>query len=362
MSKDKAFHRVDGRNPFGAQAKLLWHSDRLCSFLRDGSAFPVHVEISPTSTCNMTCEWCISSYMRKSENIDLKSLKRFLYKFREMGGRAVVWSGGGEPTLYPELEEAIEEASCLNLKQGIFTNGLFPKRLIKRIGENMEWVRFALDTTDKKLFCEKKGVNERAYEKVLANLKLLSVYPSRLIVNAELDKWNLSNMKNIIETSKAQGADIVQIRPVLPRPYKDETVDSDFYASCLPMLKELEEMGDKGCQVFISWDKFDDFVDGEPYGRTYDKCQYHHFFFVLTANGDLGVCMYRLYDDNFIFGNIYKNSLEGIWQSEKRKEVIRHCNEDIDFSKCQICCKGSELNKMLHFIQNPNPKSDPDFF
>lgn len=360
--KNKTFHSVDKKNPFGAQTKMLWHMDRLCSFKEKGSAFPVHVEISPTNRCNMSCEWCISSYLRGQETLDIKVLKRFLREFHDLGGKAIGWSGGGEPTQYPDFVEAIKEASDIGLKQGLFTNGLFKKSLIETIGENMVWVRLALDTTDKKSFAEKKCVSENALGKVLSNIKGLSEYPARLITNTELAKWNANHMENFVKVSRQYGANIAQIRPVLPRPYKAEKVDRDFYADYLPKLKQLEKMGDDNFQVFISWDKFEDFVNGKIYGRSYDKCQYHHFFCVLNANGDLGVCMYRLNDPNFIFGNIYETSLEGIWSGKKRKEVIKHCNEKMDFSKCQVCCKGHELNKFLHSLQNPILGSDPDFF
>lgn len=360
--KNNTFQRVERENPFSAQAKLLWHTDRLCSFLREGSAFPVHVEISPTNNCNMSCEWCISSYLRSKESIGLGILSTFMEEFHEMGGKAIGWSGGGEPTCYPHLEEAIEIAADIGLEQGIFTNGLFPKRLVKVIGENMTWVRLALDTTDKKSFCEKKGVNEKALCKILTNMLELSEYPTRLITNTELAAWNADHMIDFIKTSKRFGADIAQIRPVLPRPYMDEKIDTEFYISQLTKLRAYEQICDNEFQVFISWDKFNDFIGGAPYGRTYDKCQYHHFFCVLNANGDLGVCMYRLNNPNFIFGNVCTKTVKEIWESDKRKEVIRYCNEEIDFKKCQICCKGAELNKMLHFIQNPNPKSDPYFF
>jgi radical SAM protein with 4Fe4S-binding SPASM domain len=286
----------------------------------------------------------------------------FLNEFRALGGYAIGWSGGGEPTLYPHLAEAIEAAADIGLEQGLFTNGLFSKRLIKVLGENMTWVRFALDTVDKESFSKKRGVTENALGTVLNNMKQLSGYPTRIISNTELAAWNADHMEDFIETSKQYGADIVQIRPALPRPYMNEKVDRAFYIGQLPKLREYEQMGDKDFQVFISWDKFDDLTRGEPYGRTYDKCQYHHFFCVLNANGDMGVCMYRLDNPNFIFGNIYAKTVKEIWEGNKRKEVIKYCNGQIDFSECQICCKGLELNKILHFIQNPNPKSDPDFF
>ena len=358
----RSFVQIDRYNPFGAQAKLLWHTDRLCQFLQTGSTFPIHVEISPTSVCNMNCDWCISSYLRKNEHIDKDLLLMFIEDFKNLGGKAIGWSGGGEPTCYPHLKEAVLKADELGLKQGLFTNGLIPEDLMEVIGTKMTWVRFALDTTNKSAFCEKKHVPSHVFDDVLRNLEWIRYYPARVVVNAELDKWNATHMGDVVDTAFELGADVVQIRPVLPRPYMtQEGVDRAFYQRQISMLIDLEaeSKGDK--QIFISWDKFLTFTTANPKEQRYDSCQYHHFFCVLNANGDLGVCMYRLDDDNFIFGNIYDNKLEEIWNSEKRKKVIKYCNEDIEFDKCQICCKGHELNKFLYFIQHPLSRSDPDF-
>ena len=361
---NNVYGRIDNFNPFGTRTKMLWHTDRLCQFLQTGSTFPVHIEISPTSVCNMNCDWCISSYLRKNEHIDKDLLLMFLLDFKSLGGKAIGWSGGGEPTCYPHLESAILKTDELGLKQGLFTNGLIPKDMIELIGTKMSWIRFALDTTNRTAFCEKKHVAAHVFDDVLHNLEQISSYPARLVVNAELDKWNATHMGDVVDTAFELGADVVQIRPVLPRPYiSAENVDTDFYRRMTPMLFALEAQSTLKRQIFISWDKFVVFSDAEdPKQRLYNKCQYHNFFCVLNSNGDLGVCMYRLDDDNFIFGNLHDNTLEDIWRSEKRKSVVTHCNERMDFDKCQICCKGHELNNLLYYIQHPLKRSDPDFF
>lgn len=358
----KKFEKIGERNPFANQFKILWHMDRLCSFWNDGTTFPVHIEINPTNVCNKACEWCITDYLWSEEYLDIDIMNRFLEEFSELGGKAIGWSGGGEPTCHPKLGEAVRKASETGLKQGLFTNGVFSNELVDTLGKNMEWIRFSIDTADKRKWREKMHIAGSALDKVWENINKLKHYPARIVTNANVTKWNSDDMKKLARISKEKGADGFQIRPILPRPYKNDEFDKEFYSNYFDKLKEIEKLETSDFQIFISWDKFKDITTGDIGNRNYDKCQYHHFFSVLNANGDLGVCMYRLDDDNFIFGNIYERSLEEIWNNEKRKTVIKYCNNNINFDQCQICCKGHELNKFLHFIQNPIKESDPEFF
>ena len=53
-----------GENPFGSQAKLLCHWDRLDSYLKTGDTTPIFMEINPTNVCNLRCKWCINENSR----------------------------------------------------------------------------------------------------------------------------------------------------------------------------------------------------------------------------------------------------------------------------------------------------------
>jgi len=361
---EKKYIQMRGINPFSLQTKILWHHDRLFNFLNKGSSFPVEIEINPTNYCNEKCVWCISSYShKKEEGIDKDVLLRFIEEYKEMGGKSIIWSGGGEPTCYPHLKEAILKAAKLGIKQGLMTNGFFNEDLIPILGKHMGWVRFSLDTADKERYKKMKGVD--AFDTVVKNIKLLTKTPVRVVTNMNMAEWNVDEIEKMAEFSKEIGADGFQIRPILGRPYGDsynKQSDKEFILKQWKRLQDLDKFKEEKFKVFISWDKFHDVIDEENnHGRIYNKCQYHHFIAVLNSNGEFTVCMYRLNDPKFVFGNVNEKSLKEIWNSDKRKEVIDHCDNKIDFSKCQVCCKGHELNKFLHRIQNPIKSSDPDF-
>ena len=112
------YAQFKGNNPFGTQAKMMFHLDRLQQYLEEGDTWPIFMEVNLTNRCNMKCEWCISSNCHEardgSKGIRYPNLYRFMLDFKDYGGKAITFSGGGEPTFYPEFEPA----SCTDLGTG----------------------------------------------------------------------------------------------------------------------------------------------------------------------------------------------------------------------------------------------------
>jgi len=332
------------KNPYDLKLKLVCKENitRLVAYQFTGSCFPVSMEISPTNRCNLKCSWCISKQYHRNESLGIDALVSFLRQFKQLGGKSITWSGGGEPTRYKYFIEAVWEAARLGIDQGLMTNGLFGKGALNIAGNKIKWIRVSLDTVDRQKYKDIKGVD--ALDKVMANIKELSVLPARLIVNMNVAKVNEDEILDVAYKAKELGASGFQLRPVLPIP-------SDMTTYIPPNIQEavagLRYLSNDDFFCNISYDKFEDML--QP--REYKSCTYHNFICVLNSNGDLSVCMYRLYEDAFTFGNIYENDLKDIWVSPKRQEVIKHCT-DMDFSKCQVCCKGHELNTFLYYIDS----------
>lgn len=343
-------------NPYDLKLKLVCpeNIERLLEYQMTGSCFPMAIEISPTNRCNLNCTWCISKQYHKDESLDMDVLLKFLYEYKEMGGKSITWSGGGEPTTYKGFLEGVWYADSLGLDQGMMTNGTFSGLVLNAIAEKMQWVRISLDTVDRHRYVEMKGVS--LLDKVMGNIQALVRHTqprARVIVNMNLSKVNEDEVMVVARTSKFLGADRFQLRPVLPIPS-----DMTYYVpdNLDDIIAELETLNGDGFFCHISHDKF----YGIDKPREYTSCTYHNFLCVLNSNGDLSVCMYKLYEDAFTFGNIYRYNLSDIWASDKRKQVVAHCT-DMDFSQCQVCCKGHELNTFLHYIEMAQGMRDRRF-
>ena len=383
------------QNPFGTRVKLLWHLDRLAEWQLHGDTFPIQMEINLTNYCNEACRWCISAYSHLSNpamtaqekeqrstklkessmisghperqrGLDLRHLQVFLERARGKGLRAVTWSGGGEPTTHPDFMGAVRSAAANDLEQGLMTNGLFKSSYVPELGDTLRWLRVSLDTLSAARYEEQKIT--KGFGQVIANIRQLVNYRVQVGVNMNLAAWNVDEILQMAQWCRDEGVDYFQVRPILGLPFAMthnapyRTQPEIDWAKVKPLLLEAETYSTDNFRVAISWDKFEDVCsDDGKFGRTYKKCLYHYFFCVLNANGDLCVCMYHLGDDAFTFGNIYENTLDEIWAGPKRREVINMCATNLDLSTCQVCCKGHEINKTMHLIENPDLGSGINF-
>ena len=305
----------------------------------------------------MKCEWCISSNCHEardgSKGIRYPNLYRFMLDFKDYGGKALTFSGGGEPTFYPEFEPASFEAHEIGFDLGLMTNGFYHIRYNEFIGKFYKWVRFSLDTVNGEQYKKWKGVNSVGL--ILENIDGLKDMPVKVGVNCNVhEDLTPDDAEKLINQVKDK-VEYIQFRPILPRFYVDESPKLNF-----TVWNHLRKYHSDNPKVNLSDDKFADMCDGVAF--PYDSCEGHHFAPVLQANGDLDTCMYHPKEENFTFGNIYEEPFPVIWLSERRREIISWLRNGCNMEKrCQQCCKLHELNKFIDFVKHPHKQNDINF-
>jgi cyclic pyranopterin phosphate synthase len=347
--------------PFGTRTSLLTlYRAPVQAYWNGGDPYPVALEVNPANFCDQGCHWCISENAHTpGSSIDFEHARfeAFMVDFHRLGGRAVGWSGGGEPTRHPQLAVGMDIVKSVGLAQGLITHGAFSDELIRPVVDCCDWVRVSLDTNNRNDYARKRGrsmtAGSRAFDKVVKNVKALVAAGAHVGLNMNVARWNLEQVENCYDWSVSLRVKYLQVRPTLLTPFPhasaEDLLSDEERRSLLKRLGALERRA-RGSEtkLIVSHDKFED-VGKSNYGRSYKGCNAHRLFVVLNAGGDLAVCMYQMTDRRFILGNIYEDSLKEIWQSERRKEVLRFCSKDLkhDVHECQICCKGHEINKVL---------------
>lgn len=90
--------------------------------LRFDEPRPLTVHLLLTTTCNLDCVGCF--YRRgRAREIPFERIVELLDEFAE-GGVKTIALGGGEPTLYPEINGVVEEAKRRGLYVAVTTNGV----------------------------------------------------------------------------------------------------------------------------------------------------------------------------------------------------------------------------------------------
>ena len=128
--------------------KILKHPDAIKKFQDTGIATPIVMHLMLTSECQLRCEFCSVWNRKQHENISFDSIKWLMPQMRELGLRAVILSGGGEPLLHPEFEEIIAYLASQGLKIGVITNGLKLSELSETTINSFTWVRISLNALD----------------------------------------------------------------------------------------------------------------------------------------------------------------------------------------------------------------------
>jgi hypothetical protein len=128
--------------------KLLRHGDVLAK-LNQGIPTPVSLQVAPTELCTLDCKFCSVVNRNYKFVFDWEKLKTALDTFFKLGVRTVEITGGGDPLLYPQINDLV--AYCLEKEKlvGMITNGIgIDKRLDPKLQARMSWIRISANTLD----------------------------------------------------------------------------------------------------------------------------------------------------------------------------------------------------------------------
>ena len=88
--------------------KLFCHPRIIKKLREEKLAQPIVMSIMPTENCNLNCVFCSMAHRDKYPNLSLSLIKQVVNKLHQRGLKAVIISGGGEPLLYPQINELVE--------------------------------------------------------------------------------------------------------------------------------------------------------------------------------------------------------------------------------------------------------------
>jgi len=73
----------------------------------------------------------------------------------------------------------------------------------------------------------------------------------------------------------------------------------------------------------------------------------------IDAGGNVWGCSAYLGDERFLYGNIYENSFQEIWEGEKRAESLEWAEKELDTDQCRVNCRMDEINRYLWEMRHP---------
>lgn len=150
--------------------KILFHYGQMLEDIAKGKQNfnPVAIEIHPTAVCNHQCIHC--SYKERNESrasLSKEVMDKLTDSVIRMGIRAVYFSGGGEPTVYPGLAEYINKLCDHGVECAVLTNGsCFAQRGLISLANKLNYIAVSVPAVDEETFKTITGTYN--LEKVLA--------------------------------------------------------------------------------------------------------------------------------------------------------------------------------------------------
>jgi GTP 3',8-cyclase len=338
------------KSPFN-NYKILFHVDSIREFLQESKRFqinPITIEIHPTNKCNLKCRDCTFQNVDRKVEIDGPTLQRITQEIINLNKvKAVVWSGGGEPTLHSKIEETINLFGQTGIEQGIASNGThITEEFVDVAIKHLTYFRVSLNAATRQSYSEMHGADK--YWSLRSNIEKLrqkrdQTRDCRLTLGSSFLVYpeNVQDIPLAIKNADEMGLDYLQIKPaVLNR--KRESFD--YLHTAYNVLSNLIPGAIKTI-IMVDMNKFID-LQSINYGRNYSTCWGALFYATIAADKNVYICCHKIGDKDCSFGNLGEETFQAIWLSNRKKDVL----QNVDVSQCPPNCKLHKINRILQDI------------
>jgi len=387
--------------------KWLYYPDRVACVKRGDfrTVKPVTVQLIPSLYCNFCCPHCC--YGRSKENIKAHGERKamlmdecvmsvIINRLSEAGIKGIVFTGGGEPTSHIRLIECMRQAVKKGIKVGLFTNGsLLTAPKIHQILElEPTFIRVSLDAGTPDVHQLLHGYPDKYdyFPKVLENIELLAKgklkqkVDTTIGVGVTVEPINLFSLMEIAKrlyeiashpptggidylvfrpTVNYQGGKYLRtVQPLLDYVkthfpeyhqvywnylYKGIQFPAQIFEKASQIIKgEVSQcLSETGIQVINVHTKMLGVTQPE---HPYTKCRASSWYIFIGPDGTVYNCAELGLDPRVSIGNLLTQSLDEIWNSQRRQEVMDFIDEGGLHTLCPPVCLNYELNSIFEKI------------
>ena len=350
MAAERAFN-IDTR--FASNVKIFGHPEWLERYRRGERVYPICWEIDASNRCPYNCEHCCwGDFIEGHGDIMPEArLTKVLSEIKDLGGKSIIWSGGGDPLTHPNIVEVIRKSHDLGLENAMFTNGLgmTPKRAEELAGV-LSWIRFHVGADNSSDFAKVHGVPEKFFSRALENIKNFCAVKERTAnvgIGVPVNPDNFAGCKGLPDLAMSLGADFFQAKLDLLR-LGDFAYSEWWYETVVPYFAAAKERLQGRVRFFSNT---------EQSALTPDYCHAHRIITAVTADGRIAFCKMQRDDKKTSLGNIHEQSLREIMDGERHRLLA----ETINLETCGVAQVHCPYRKTIQAIeiQLRNPDEMP---
>lgn len=330
-----------------------------------GTDGPLVVELDTTEVCNLACPGCISEdLVENSTSFTRERLLQIAEELYQMGVKAVILIGGGEPLAHPAVGEMIQYLGEHDIHIGITTNGYFINQYIDEIAKYVSWTRVSMDAATQETFDmlrpAKNGIS--AFYQIINNMRALAkVKTGKLgfsyLIRTEADGFGIqSNIHEIYDAAvlaKEIGCDYFEVKPSYSYTggQNHALVKHDIgrMQEARTEIARLDSLETKDFKITKAIN-LEDSLNGvdQVQEKEYHFCPMGHLRTLISPSG-VYVCPYWRGKERYCIGNARENSISQIWHGSRRAEVMKYTDPG---RVCDFHCLRHQSNlDVLDMIQ-----------
>lgn len=334
--------------------KPAWHLDRIVDLRRGKNIVPTHLQLILSDLCNQNCHFC--AYRMEggfsTENFaDEKGRRnphRFIPKekaleilsdFAFLGGKAVEFTGGGEPTVHPDHKEILAHAQSLSLQTGLVTNGV--KLTDDEVFHNLTWLRISLDAGSAATY--ERIRESKQWDRVLKNIETAVKFTRPYVgVGFVITKENYEEILDACYIVKTLGVPYIRLSAMF------SNMGAGYYKGIMDRINELRRLSKNlESEEFKVIDLFANRVeDLELAAPDYTHCGYQQFVLYIGGDQNVYTCCTNAYTTHGKIGDLSNQSLcEWIAKADRRGFDAMQCHH----------CQFNDKNKVINYLLEPNP-------
>lgn len=320
-------------------------------------AAPVVVELDPTSFCDMRCPECISIELLNAGRFPRERLLSLAAEFAELGVRAVILIGGGEPLMHNAVGDVIDILGRAGIAVGLTTNGTMIHRYLEPIAEFGSWTRVSVDAGTAETFerFRPHRTGRNLFEQVIGNMRRLAevktgslgysfLLVARTTADGHLVESNFGDVAAAAALARDIGCDYFEIKPTYDLAHFLVAQPPALGELLADQLRQAHETATEGFEV-LSNGTLATVMDQRRYvePKDYHHCPVAELRTLVTATGAY-VCPYHRGNPHARYGDPLTESFADMWSGRRRQEVKTRIDPA---TECRFHCIRHQSNLLL---------------
>ncbi|MFZ5644535.1 MAG: radical SAM protein [Bacillota bacterium] len=333
--------------------KLFAHAEKLAAIKRGERTAPLYIRIKPTNSCNHNCNYCHyagGKYLdlegaEARNQIPWEKMKEIIDDIGEMEVKAITFSGGGEPLVYPNILEAMNRLLEKGIQISIITNGHRLKGDIAEVLTRAKWVRISFDAANAETYSKIRGIPLDSFDAVCNNIgEFAKIKPD----NCELGinfVINHENSEQVYEAGRMLhdlGVNHVKFAARITTDVN--SYHEPFKQKVIEQIRRVEdEFTRPGFSVINKYEE--DFHLSSVFHRPYSFCLIKEIVTVIAADSKVYYCHDKAYLQNGIVGDLNNQSFKEIWYSAETQDRFKCFDAE---KECRHHCVYDDRNILLN--------------